>query len=39
MGNVTMTIMVTLALGASVTSADKLTDFKDAVARKGCERM
>jgi len=37
MGNVKMTIMVTLALGTSVASADKLSDFKDAVAKKGCE--
>ena len=39
MGNVKMTIMVTLALGASVASADKLSDFKDAVAKKGCESI
>jgi hypothetical protein len=37
MGNMKMTIMVTLALGASVASADKLSDFKEAVANKGCE--
>jgi len=39
MGNVKMTIMVTLALGASVASADKFSDFKDAVAKKGCESI
>jgi peptidoglycan hydrolase CwlO-like protein len=39
MGNVKMTILVTLALGASVASADKLSDFKDAVAKKGCESI
>jgi len=39
MGNVKMTIVVTLALGASVASADKLSDFKDAVANKGCESI
>lgn len=39
MGNVKLTILVTLALGASVASADKLSDFKDAVAKKGCESI
>lgn len=39
MGNVKMTIMVTMALGISVASADKLSDFKDAVAKKGCESI
>ena len=39
MGNVKMTILFTLALGASVASADKLSDFKDAVAKKGCESI
>jgi hypothetical protein len=37
MGIVKMTIVGTLALGASVASADKLSDFKDAVAKRGCE--
>ena len=39
MGTVKMTIMVTLALGASLASADKLSDFKEAVANKGCESI
>ena len=39
MGNVKMTILLTLALGASVASADKLADFKDAVAKTGCESI
>jgi septal ring factor EnvC (AmiA/AmiB activator) len=32
-------IVVSVALGASVAFADKLSDFKDAVARKGCESI
>lgn len=39
MGNAKLTVMVTLALGASVASADKLSDFKEAVANKGCESI
>src|SRR5882724_11702333 len=39
MGNVKLTIMISLALGASVASADKLSDFKEAVANKGCESI
>src|ERR1051325_6081273 len=38
MGTVKITIIVALALGlgTSVAVADKLSDFKDAVAKKGC---
>lgn len=39
MGNTKIAIMVTLSLGASVASADKLSDFKDAVANRGCESI
>jgi vacuolar-type H+-ATPase subunit I/STV1 len=38
MGKVIM-IVASLALGVSVAAADKLSDFKDAVARKGCESI
>lgn len=39
MGNVKMMIVATCALGVSVASADKLSDFKNAVASKGCESI
>lgn len=39
MVNMKTVFVATLALGVSLASADKLSDFKDAVAKKGCESI
>jgi hypothetical protein len=37
--NVKMMVVATLVLGASVAVADKLSDFKEAVGKEGCESI